>query len=302
MTSLRPLLLIPLLAFVLTGCSIKSVAMNAVADALSSGTGGSFSQDEDLEFVGDSLPFALKMMESINDSVPGHVGMKVTLASGFTQYGVVFVEWPAEQAKYDDFEAYNDGRKRARGFYWRANGYALDGLDLLEPDFRSRILTDTDAVLKEMEVESVALLYWLGASWLAAALTNLEDPEMFGIFPVAASVLQRAYALDPEWNEGAIRELFISLEPVLPVPGGIERSKEHYEALIAMRGGKSAGPHVSYATAVALKAQDKDEFVRLLELALAVDVEGEPESRLANEYAQSKARFLLDHLDDLFLE
>jgi predicted anti-sigma-YlaC factor YlaD len=108
--------------------------------------------------------------------------------------------------------------------------------------------------------------------------------------------------LDPDWDEGAIREIFISLEPVLLISGGNERSKEHYEAVLGLRGGKSAGPHVSYATAVPLMTQDKDEFVRLLELALAVDIEGEPESRLANEYAQSKARFLLDHLDDLFLE
>ena len=27
-----------------------------------------------------------------------------------------------------------------------------------------------------------------------------------------------------------------------------------------------------------------------------------PENRLANDYAQRKARFLLEHLDDLFLE
>jgi len=302
MKSSRHLLSFLALALLLSGCSIKQVAMNAVADALSSGTGGSFSEDEDLEFVGEALPFALKMMESINGSVPDHVGMKETLASGFVQYGVVFVEWPAEQLKYDDFDGYNAGRDRARGFYLRANGYALDGLDLLEPDFRGRIYSDTDALLNQMEPESVPLLYWLGASWLAAALTNLEDPEMFGIFPVAASVLKRAYELDPEWNEGALRELLISLEPVLPMPGGAERAKEHYDTLVVARGGKSAGPHVSYATAVALKAQDKDEFVRLLELALAVEVEGSPESRLANEYAQSKARFLLDHLEDLFLE
>ena len=291
-----------LVLFVLmgTGCSIKHVAMNAVADALSSGTGGSFSQDEDLEFVGEALPFALKMMESINDSVPEHVGMKVTLASGFTQYGVVFVQWPADQLKYDDFSAYEGGRLRAGGFYRRATGHALDGLDLIHGDFRSRIFEDTDAMLAETTVDDIGLLYWLSASWMSAALTDLENPENFGLFPVAAAVLKRCYELEPDWNDGAIHELLISLEPALPLPGGDERAFQHYERAVELKGGMTAGPHVSLANAVAHPAQDRDEFVRLMELALAVDLEASPDDRLANDYAQAKARFLLDHLDDLF--
>ncbi len=300
MRILIPTLTLVLLVVAGTGCSIKQIAMDAVADALSSETGGSFSQDEDLEFVGEALPFALKMMESINGSVPEHVPMKRQLASGFTQYGAVFVQWPADQLKYTDFDGYEEGRARARGFYRRATGYALDGLDLVHDDFRSRIFEDTDAMLAETTVDDIGLLYWLSASWMAAALTDLENPENFGLFPVAAAVVKRCYELDPDWNEGAIDELLISLEPALPMPGGEERAKEHYARAVELAGGQTAGPHVSLATSVALPAQDKDEFVRLLELALAVDLEASPESRLANDYAQAKARFYLDHLDDLF--
>ena len=300
MHALVKALLLTSLLLALSGCSLKQVALNSVADMLSSGTGGTFSQDEDLQFVGESLPFALKLMEAINGGTPEHVAMKLTLASGFTQYGVVFVEWPATQAKYDDFDAYEHGRARARGFYLRANEYALDGLDLVHPGFRSRIMTDTEALMAEMTAEDVPLLFWLGASWMSAATTNLEDPEMFGLFPVAAGILQHAFALDPDWNEGAIREVMISLEPAMPGPGGASRAQEHYDKVMAIKGATAAGPHVALATAVAQKSQDRDEFVRLLELALDVDLGADPENRLANDYAQQKARFLLDHLDDLF--
>ena len=300
MRALLKALLLSTLLLSLSGCSLKQVALNSVADMLSSGTGGSFSQDDDLQFVGEALPFALKLMEAINDGTPEHVAMKLTLASGFTQYGVVFVEWPATQAKYDDFGAYEHGRARARGFYQRASNYALDGLDLLHADFRSRLMSDFDALMAEMTAADVPLLYWLGAAYISAATTNPEDPEMFGLIPVGASLLQRCFALDPDWNDGAIRELMISLEPNLPGPGGAERSREHYDTVAALRGETSAGPHVALATAVALKAQDRDEFVRLLNLALDVDLNADPDNRLANDYAQQKAAFLLDHLDDLF--
>jgi hypothetical protein len=300
MRALVQALLLSILLLALSGCSLKQVALNSVADMLSSPTGGSFSQDDDLQFVGEALPFALKLMEAINDGTPKHVAMKLTLASGFTQYGVVFVEWPATQAKYDDFDAYEHGRTRARGFYLRANGYAMDGLDLLHPGFRSRIMTDTDALLAEMTADDVPLLFWLGASWVSAATTNLEDPEMFGLLPIGAGILQRCFALDPDWDDGAIREVMISLEPALPGPGGEARAREHYDRVIAIKGDTAAGPHVALATAVAQKAQDKEEFVRLLNLALDVDLEADEEHRLANDYAQQKARFLLDHLDDLF--
>ncbi len=300
MRHLRLLLLLALAAS-LTGCSIKQIALNAVADELSGGTGGTFSQDEDLQFVGESLPFALKLMEGINGGVPEHVGMKLTLASGFVSYGVVFVEWPGEQQKYDDFDAYRAAQKRAGGFYRRAANYALDALDLRHPDFRAQYAADADAVLAKMTAEDVPYLFWLAAAQISQASTDLEDPEMFGLFAVAASAMKRCFELDPDWEDGAIHEILISLEPSLPMPGGKERSKAHYDRAREIQGDRKAGPHVSYATAVALKNQDKELFVELLDKALSVDLEAHPDDRLANDYAQQKARFLLEHLDDLFL-
>ena len=301
-TRLVALVALVVLPLLLSGCSIKKIALRAVADELSGGTGGSFTQDEDLLFVGDALPFALKLMESINEGVPEHPGMKLSLASGFTQYGVVFVEWPAVQLKYDDYRAYRAGLARSRGFYRRGADFALDGLDLNHADFRSEIMRDAESALASAGPTDVALLYWLGASWLAMASTDLEDPEMFGLLPVAMKIIDRAYELEPDWELGAIRELLITLEPMRPLPGGVERAREHYDAVVALSGGDKAGPHVSLATAVALKAQDKAAFVDLLNKALDVDLEADPDSRLANEYARGKALFLLDHLDDLFLE
>ena len=298
--------LVPLLALTLalplSGCSLRKIALNAVADELSGGTGGSFTQDQDLQFVGEALPFALKLMESIGEGVPEHTGMDLTLASGFVQYGAVYVEWPAEQHRFDDYATYNAGKKRAKGFYLRGNDFALDALDLLHPGFRSNILADTTGTLAGMTADDVPYLFWAAAGWLLAASADLEDPAMFGVVFVASEVMMKAYELDPTWNGGFIPSTLIALEPNLPGPDPYGRAEARFEEAKAIVGDSSAGIYVGLATAVALKQQDKERFVSLLNKALEVDLNAYPDNRLANDYAQQRATFLLDHLDDLFLE
>ena len=48
--------------------------------------------------------------------------------------------------------------------------------------------------------------------------------------------------------------------------------------------------------------QDRKEFAQLLEQALAIDPEKDPSHRLVTLITQKRARLLLDHVDDLFLE
>jgi predicted anti-sigma-YlaC factor YlaD len=53
---------------------------------------------------------------------------------------------------------------------------------------------------------------------------------------------------------------------------------------------------------VSVPAQDLEEFRELLDRALAVDPDAVPSARLANLIAQKRARFLLHHVEDYFLD
>ncbi len=298
----HPLFLCILAAMLLPACSVKKMAVNSLADALSGSTGGAMGSDEDMDFVGEAVPFALKMMEIIRDQAPDHVGIHQALASGFTQYGMVYVQFPAEQVKYDDFPTYQAGLERARKIFLRANRYAMSGMELLYPGFDEQLYADTDAALARVEADQVGMLYWLGASWLAAISNAREHPELIGELPLAAAILHRCEELDEGWDRGAIHEVLISLEPSLPMPGGDQRAEQHYARAMELSGGVKASPHVSLATSICIRKQDRARFEQLLGEALAVDIEASPNDRLANEYAQRKARFLLDHVHDLFLE
>ena len=78
--------------------------------------------------------------------------------------------------------------------------------------------------------------------------------------------------------------------------------RRHFERALELSHGKRAGTYVSYAENAFLPAQNAVEFKTMLEKAMAIDPDSDPEHRLANLVAQRRARWLLGHMDELFLE
>ena len=70
-----------LAACFLLACSPRSYVLSRVADAASSG-GEVFARDDDPELVRDAVPFALKSMESLLESSPGHKGLLARIILG----------------------------------------------------------------------------------------------------------------------------------------------------------------------------------------------------------------------------
>jgi len=71
---------------------------------------------------------------------------------------------------------------------------------------------------------------------------------------------------------------------------------------VALSGGQRASTFVSLAENISVPAQDRAEFERLLDSALAIDPDDAPSGRLANIISQRRARRLQLRVDDLFLE
>jgi predicted anti-sigma-YlaC factor YlaD len=287
---------------VTTACSPKKMAVNAVADVLSSDSTSSFATDDDLDLVGDATPFALKLMESILQQTPEHTGLLQALCSGYTQYATVWVLRPAEDLKYDDFDGYQAGQTRSHALFVRARDYGLGSLELLHPGTMESLYMDPEGSLSPVTAEQVPLLYWTGAAWLMAVSTSLDDVASFGELPIATAMIRRALELDEDWDRGSLHEVMISLETALPMPGGADRARTHFERAVELSGGLRASPYVSLASSVSVSDQKRDEFEQLLRTALEVDIDAHPPDRLANAYAQDRARFLVDHIDDLFIE
>ena len=79
------------------------------------------------------------------------------------------------------------------------------------------------------------------------------------------------------------------------------KAREHFERARQLADGKRVSLYVSLAESVSVSEQKKDEFEKLLNEALAVDIMKAPDQKLANILAQRRAKWLLSRTDQLFL-
>ena len=288
----------------LGGCSVKQFAIKQVGSALASGAGGAFAAESDPEFAGQAVPFSLKLIESLLWEQPDNAELLLAAAAGFTQYAFVWVQQPADFIEAEDFAAAQHDRIRARNFYLRAHDYALRALEVRHPGIAEKLRTDPEAAVAKLARVDVPAMYWAAASLGSAISLGKTEPALVSRQNEFAALLDRAAALDIEWSGGLLRELLMAYAPARPGAGaaGVARARELFAEIIARSDGTSAGPYVSFAESICVQEQDRAEFVRLLERALAIDPATTPQNRLANVVMQQRARWLLDRVDELFLE
>jgi predicted anti-sigma-YlaC factor YlaD len=286
----------------LAGCGlVQRKAVGMVASTLAS-SGDVFTRDDDLELVGDAIPFGLKLYESLLDSAPKNKDLLIATCSNFTQYGVAYLETEAMvlgEAQHHDEVAHLNAR--ALKLYLRAKGYCLRAMEVRFPGIGQKLLTDPAPALAKADKKDVPLLYWMAASWGSAISLGVDKPEIVIDMPVVRALADRALALDESWSKGAIHEMFVSLDSLPEALGGSPaKAREHFGRAVELQKGLSPGPYVALATGVALPAQDRAEFEKLLQAALAIDPEKDPSVRLVTLVQQRRARALLDHIDTMF--
>ena len=287
---------------VVSGCSIKKIAIKKLGDALAE-SGTTFASDNDPQLVRDSLPFSLKLIESLLAESPRHRGLLLAASSGFTQYAYAFIKQEADETEPENFERATELRMRARGLFLRARDYGIRGLETTHRGFGASLNKDPQLAVQEAKTADVPLLYWTAASWGLAITLSKNEPALIVDQPIVEALVDRALQLNEAFDDGAIHSFLISYEPVRQGAAGdpLERARRHFDRAMSLSNGFQAGPLVSLAESVSIAKQNRGEFQSLLDRALAVDVNAKPEYRLANLVMQRRARWLLSRIDELFL-
>ncbi len=301
-TATLPALLLSVL-FLASGCSLQRFAVDRLGNALAEGS-SVYASDDDPELVGAALPFGLKTIESLLTQSPHHQGLLLAATSGFTQYAYAFVQAEADFIEDTDLKRATELRDRAGRLYRRALAYGLRGLEEIQPGFLPLLRADSHAALAPFQKKHVPQLYWTVAAWGAAISLNKTDPALSADLPQVEAIIRRALELDEAYGAGMIHDLLIVYEGGRPVAAGgsIERARASFDRAVSLSGGRRAAPLVSFAETVDISIQDRTEFSRLLNEALAIDADAFPDQRLANLIAQKRARWLLARMDRLFLE
>lgn len=291
---------VAVLAAGLTGCSLKTMAVNAVANSLAAPS-DVMTRDNDPELIKDAIPFGLKTYESLLESVPKNQGLLIATCSGYTSYAYGFVETPAELLQFTDQSAARLGIERSLNMYLRAKDFCMRAMELRFPGIGKKLLLDPVAAVANTKKEDVELLYWTAASWGSAMSLGKDQPDLVADFPVVRALAERALALNPNWSNGTIHELFITLDSQPEMLGGDPaRARKHFDEAIRIQKGQLPGPYVELAEGVSLSIPDRAEYEKLMKQAVALDPNAQPSVRLVSLIMQRRAKGMLEHLDDLF--
>ncbi len=284
------------------GCSMERFAARRLGDALA-GSGTAYASDDDPELVGAALPFSLKLMESVLATTPEHRRLLAATAAGFTQYAYAFVQQQADAIALEDSDRAWVAWDRARRLYLRARDYGLRGLDVAHPGFGEELRRDRVAAVASAGSEETDLLYWTAVSWAAAIALGKDDPALVAELPLISALIDRALALDEDWDQGAIHSFLISYAMARPDAEGDRKAiaRRHYERATALAGGKAAAPHVSWAESVCLALEDRNCFEQAISTALRIDPDDDVPTRLGNTVMQRRAAWLRANLDHWIL-
>ena len=268
-----------------SGCAlVKRKAVGMVASTLAS-SGDVFSSDDDPELVRDAMPFALKLYESLLDSVPKNTDLLIATCSSFTQYAYAFVETEAEvlgeAQHHDEVEAL---RERALKLYLRAKG-------LLPPRDGGPVSGNWPA-----DCWPTRCRRWRkprrrmcrcctgrrprGARPSRSASTG---PRSSIDFPTVRALAERALALDETWRKGALHETDdLARQPA----GGARRQSPHARASTSRARSKCrrvSRPARMWRSRRAwpCRSRTAPSSRRCCRQALAIDPEKDPSNRLA---------------------
>ena len=157
----------------LAGCSLRSMAVNAVVPTLANPA--VYLSEEDPEVARDALPFLLKTIESILDAEPDRQDALLFANTGFLLYASAFLQADAELAEWDDYERAAELNARAHRMYLRARDYGLRNVELDHPGIAARLRDDPPAATAVFDGEDVESLYYLGGAWMLDALLGMAE-------------------------------------------------------------------------------------------------------------------------------
>lgn len=307
----------------MTGCSsVRKVAANSMSDMLagidkkgrkvekkagSPNIMSAVTGESDAILISDFFPTALKMYEIVQASNPEHLGLQITCGSLNVMYANVFVQLPADQLTDEQYDLKYAEYKRAKAHYLKGRDFILGALGKKYAGFADVILSDDNAAVDKavllLKQEDVDAAYWCAAGALGAFALDPLDPELLGRLYGPVAMLERAAALNPDYNLGAIWSVLAAFYFSAPADfgGDTERGMYCYNEALRVADGKSPSPYIMYAESVCTKNNDETGFIDCLQKALAINPDDVPDNRLATIIFQNKARWLLGQTENYFI-
>ncbi len=246
-------------------------------------------RQSDLKLIREGMPSYLMLIDGMVEALPDNKQLLITAAQSYASYSSAFIQ--------DEDKAY------AITLYAKAKEYALRALE--QNGFKnplSRPFDDFETGLQKMAAKDVPYLFWTASCWGSWISLNMRSMEAMAELPRVEAMMKRVLALDETFYYGGAHIFMGVLEASKPrIAGGdLNRARDHFLKAIELGDGRFLMAKVYYANYYAKKAFDRELYISTLENVLEIPVAIVPELTLLNTVAHTKAKKMLDEVDEYF--
>jgi hypothetical protein len=310
---------------VTTGCLSKlteKTAFKSTAGIMLRAS-ASLQMESDYELARLAIPASLKTVEGFYVAGPPEDArdkLVRVLTEGYCQYGTAFVDEEWEAAKLvNDIKEVERLDRHATKVFTRCLNYALGTLGKTWQKTIFASPADLAVLLKKTGRDKRFALMYAGTALGSLINHNASQVEMIALLPNVEMILNRVVELDqgglPKDPEGSFYEGQVNLShAALPyivlgmldtakpaaMGGKPDLAKQRFETALKLTNDKFLLARTLMAIRVGLATNDRKFFHEQLKIVLETPPSVWPEQRLANEFAQHKARMYLSKEKELF--
>jgi len=278
------------LLIVLPSACVTSKTMTVASTALLlEDVAKASNRQSDLKLIREGMPSYLMLIDGMVEALPDNKRLLITAAQSYASYASAFIQ--------DEDKAY------AVTLYAKAKEYALRALE--QNGFNnplSRPFDDFETGLQKMGTKDVPYLFWAASCWGSWISLNMRSMEAMAELPRVEAMMKRVLVLDETFYYGGAHIFMGVLEASKPrIAGGdLNRARDHFLKAIELGDGRFLMAKVYYANYYAKKAFDRELYISTLENVLEIPVAIVPELTLLNTVAHTKAKKMLDEVDEYF--
>ena len=220
----------------------------------------------------------------------------------FTMYAFGFLMEKADRAIINNYSTGVRLQEMAHQYFVDAIDFGERGINLKYNDYQKWITGEIGNIGLEPVNIDIALFYWTAAAYGGAVSSSQGDPEWVIKLPRVGLLLNEVMKKDSLWNNGAALVAMITYTMNNPeIAGESEKlARQYFDTAVNVSNGMDLGPYIAIAESVSKLNQNRNEFIQLLNQALDIDINSNPDLRLANIISRKRAEWLLANVDEFF--
>ena len=278
-----------LLIALLTACATNKTMTVAATASLLEDVAKASSKQSDLMLIRQGMPSYLMLIDGMVEALPDNKRLLISAAQLYASYASAFIQ--------------DTDKEYAATLYARAKDYALRALE--QNGFKNpatRPFDDFESRLYDLGKKDVPYIFWAASCWGSWISLNQGSIEAMAELPRVELLMKRVLELDEAFYYGGAHIFMGVLDASKPrVAGGdLNRARDHFLKAIELGDGKFLMARIYYADYYAKKALDRELFISILEKVRKIPADIPPELTLLNTVAHTKAKEMLNQVDEYF--